>query len=46
MEGVKIWLSSQASLTQAHKNLFPDASALIPAVTVLRSSLSICIFCI
>jgi hypothetical protein len=35
----------QTSLTQAHKNLFPNmTSAWIPAVTTWRSSLSICIF--
>jgi hypothetical protein len=32
-------------LTQAYKNLFPDtASASIPAMTMLRSSLSIYVF--
>jgi hypothetical protein len=33
------------SLTQAYKNLFPDTtSASVPAVTVLRSSLSMYVF--
>jgi hypothetical protein len=43
MEGVQTWLSSQAAefLTQAYKKLFPDnTSTSIPAVTMLRSSLS------
>jgi hypothetical protein len=40
MEGVKTWLSSQA-----YKNLFTDTtSASVPAVTTLRSSLSISVF--
>jgi hypothetical protein len=36
---VKTWLSYNC-LTQACKNLFPDTSVSIPAVTTLRSSLS------
>jgi hypothetical protein len=47
MEGVKMWLSSQAatSLTQAYRNLFSDmTSASILAVAMLRSSSSMCIF--
>jgi hypothetical protein len=34
----------QTSLTQAYKNLFPDMSASIPAVTTLRSSVSMSVF--
>jgi hypothetical protein len=30
----------QTSLTHSYKNLFPDPSASVPAVTILRSSLS------
>jgi hypothetical protein len=48
MESVKMWLSShrrQTSLTQAYKNLFPDkTTASVPAVTALRSSLSMYVF--
>jgi hypothetical protein len=39
IRGVKTWLNSQA-----YKNLFPDTSASIPAVTTLRSSLSMYVF--
>jgi hypothetical protein len=39
------WTHSwQTSLTQAYKNLFPDTSASIPAVTTLRSKLSSYVF--
>jgi hypothetical protein len=34
----------QTSLTQAHKNLFHDASGLIPSVIKVRSSLSMYVF--
>jgi hypothetical protein len=46
MEGVKTWLSPQAAdcSRQAYKNLFPDTSVSILAVTTLRSSLSMYIF--
>jgi hypothetical protein len=45
MERVKIWLSSQTSLVQAYKNLFPDmTSASVLVVTTLRSSLSVYVF--
>jgi hypothetical protein len=45
MEGVKTWLSSLTSLTQAYKIPFPDTtSASIPVVTTLRSSLSMYVF--
>jgi hypothetical protein len=39
MEDIKTWLSSQTFLTHEYKNVFPDTSASIPAVTTLRSSL-------
>jgi hypothetical protein len=35
----------QITLTLAYKNLFPDTSVSIPAVTILRSSLSIYFLC-
>jgi hypothetical protein len=46
MEGVRMWLSSQVAdfLDTGIKNLFPDKSATIPAVTMLRSSLSMHVF--
>jgi hypothetical protein len=47
MEGVKTWLNSQAadSFDTRVQNLFPDtASALILAVTTLRSNLSMYVF--
>jgi hypothetical protein len=44
MQGVKTWLGSQAVVTQTYKTLFPDTSASIPAMTMLRSSLSMYIF--
>jgi hypothetical protein len=34
----------QTYLTQAHKHLFPDTSVSVPAVTMLRSSLSVYVF--
>jgi hypothetical protein len=48
MEGVKMWLSSQLAdfFETGTKNLFPDKSASIPVVTMLRSSLSMYFFCI
>jgi hypothetical protein len=36
MEGAKRGWSLQTSLTQTFKNLFPDTSASIPAVIMLR----------
>jgi hypothetical protein len=47
MEGVKTWLSSQAedSFDTGIQNLLPDkTSASIPAVTTLRSSVSMYLF--
>jgi hypothetical protein len=46
MEAVKHgWAHrQQTSLPQVHRNLFPDTSASVPAVTTLRSSLSMYIF--
>jgi hypothetical protein len=47
MKGVKTWLRSQTTdfLTQAYKNVFLNmTSAAIPAVTTLRSSLSMYVF--
>jgi transposase len=45
MEGVKTWLSlRQTCLTQVYKNLLLDTSASIPAVTTLRSNLSMYVF--
>jgi hypothetical protein len=47
MEGVKTWLSSQAAdcFDTGYKYLLPDTtSASIPAVTMLRSSLSMYVF--
>jgi hypothetical protein len=45
MEGVKTWLSSQAAeFSDTHRNLFPDTTASVPAVTTLRSNLSIYVF--
>jgi hypothetical protein len=35
----------QPFMTQAYKNLFPDTSASVPAVTLLRSSLSVYVLC-
>jgi hypothetical protein len=41
MKGVKMWLSSHGKdLIQAYKNSFPDTSVSIPAVTAVKSSLS------
>jgi hypothetical protein len=37
-------LGRQTSLTLAHKNLFPDTSASISVVTMLRNSLSMYVF--
>jgi hypothetical protein len=34
----------QTSLTKAYKNVFPDTSPLIPALTILRSSLNMYVF--
>jgi hypothetical protein len=48
MKGVKKWLSSQTVeffLTQTYKNVFPNmTSTTISAVTMLRSSWSVCIY--
>jgi hypothetical protein len=50
IEGVKMWLSSQAAgdfVTQEYKSLFPDTtSAPIPVVTVFRRSLNMYVFLI